>query len=178
MQGHAFNTDQLHTLFEERLQHISGVKFTEREVDVLTFVIHHRGSKRIAVLLDISPRTVETHIRNILLKIGGNSREDIVEFVTRARVLDSALAYYQLWVSQKDFEHYIKALQDAGGPKKISYQILGQDQNPLAPFLVSILDTIGMKAVEEGAKITFCFKAPQNTPNPKTIYFISSQKGL
>ncbi|MBT3464593.1 helix-turn-helix transcriptional regulator, partial [archaeon] len=42
-------------------------KLTDRELDVLSCIIHGRSSKKIALLLHISSRTIEWHIKNIMI---------------------------------------------------------------------------------------------------------------
>lgn len=60
---------------------ISSKKFTSRELEVLACIIHNRGDKKIASLLDISPRTVGSHVRNIMLKSEANSKDAIRDFI-------------------------------------------------------------------------------------------------
>ena len=60
---------------------IKGIIFTEREADIIACVLHLKGAKKIAQILDISPRTIEGHIRNILHKMGVNSQGSIKEKV-------------------------------------------------------------------------------------------------
>lgn len=68
-------------LYSERLETISNVKFSFREVDILACVLNGRSVKGIAQFLSISPHTVETHIRNILRKIECGSRDGIIKFI-------------------------------------------------------------------------------------------------
>ncbi len=64
-----------------KIKMINGILLTAREVDIIACLIHGRSVKKIAFLLFISPKTVEVHIRNLMLKIGCNSREKIIDFV-------------------------------------------------------------------------------------------------
>lgn len=64
-------------------------KFTQREIDILSFIISGRSSKRIAIVLSISSRTVDNHMRNIMMKLGCNSREQIIQFVENAGVFST-----------------------------------------------------------------------------------------
>lgn len=50
-------------IYENHLKTISGIHFTSREIDVLSCLRYNRGEKKIAEMLDISPRTVEIHIK-------------------------------------------------------------------------------------------------------------------
>jgi DNA-binding NarL/FixJ family response regulator len=47
---------------------------TEREVDVLRLLAGGKANKEIAVALTIGEQTVKTHVSNILMKLGVQSR--------------------------------------------------------------------------------------------------------
>ena len=51
---------------------------TERERDVLGLVAEGLANKEIAVRLELSPRTVEKHVENLLRKTGARSRTQLV----------------------------------------------------------------------------------------------------
>lgn len=63
---------------------INGVKFTPRELDIIACVASGRSTSKISQLLTISPKTTETHIRNIFSKLGCHSRESIIDLVERS----------------------------------------------------------------------------------------------
>lgn len=56
------------TLDSKQALSIKGVSFTAREVDLLACILSVKPFKLIASILDLSPKTVETHSRNILKK--------------------------------------------------------------------------------------------------------------
>src|SRR5690606_498854 len=87
-------TDLLQKVSFKDLEKINGVKFTYREIDVLAFMIHGKSTKKIASLLFISPRTVENHVRNIMMKIECNSREAIIDFVEKMKEISLLKKYY------------------------------------------------------------------------------------
>lgn len=66
------------------LKNINGLTFTPREIDILACIISGRTAKKIATFLSISSRTVGTHIYNIMLKIGCNSQEHIIDFIEKS----------------------------------------------------------------------------------------------
>ena len=47
---------------------------TERESEVLLWILRGKRDGEIAILLDISPATASTHVRNLLAKLGVESR--------------------------------------------------------------------------------------------------------
>jgi DNA-binding CsgD family transcriptional regulator len=49
---------------------------TPRELDVLRLLAHHHTDKEIAKMLFVGPRTVETHVTNILEKLSVDNRRE------------------------------------------------------------------------------------------------------
>lgn len=62
---------------------INNVKFSQREIDIIACLLNGRTPKGIASFLSLSPRTIETHIRSIMLKSDCHSREGIIRFVEK-----------------------------------------------------------------------------------------------
>ena len=56
-------------IYSSSLEEISNVRFSQREIDILACLVHGRTPKKIASLLSIAPKTVASHIRNIMLKM-------------------------------------------------------------------------------------------------------------
>lgn len=127
---------------------IKGITFTEREVDIIACVLHLKGSKKIAQILDISPRTIEGHIRNILHKMGVNSQGSIKEKVENspeAHFLKRR--YIKIQITSLFFEK-IKQIKPQIKKKEIScildvkkYQNLQEISSILNQVGVSIIDT-------------------------------------
>ena len=62
----------------------SGVRsLTERELQVALFVVDRRTNAEIADALFLSPKTIETHIRNIFHKLDVSSRAELARMVER-----------------------------------------------------------------------------------------------
>ena len=76
------------------IEFINGIYFTPREMEIISCILNVRGVKKIASILSISPRTVEGHIQNILLKISSNSQEHIKDFVERSEQISQLKNYY------------------------------------------------------------------------------------
>ena len=57
---------------------------TERELQVAQMIIDRRTNAEIAATLFLSPKTVESHIRNLFHKLGVSSRVEVARAVERA----------------------------------------------------------------------------------------------
>jgi DNA-binding CsgD family transcriptional regulator/tetratricopeptide (TPR) repeat protein len=70
----------------------NGVEsLTERELEVARRIVDRRTNRQIADELFLSPKTVETHVRNIFHKLGADSRVEVARIVERAdRLVESA----------------------------------------------------------------------------------------
>ena len=66
---------------QEPLSSINGISFTGREIDVIACILHGRVTKKIAIILAISYKTVGTHISKIMSKIGCRSQEGVIDFI-------------------------------------------------------------------------------------------------
>ncbi len=91
-------------LYDSYLNSIKDINFTHREIDIIACVLHSRGEKKIASLLSISPRTVSAHIHNVMLKLGYNSREHLIDFIEKSGKLLFIKQYYLELVIQDAFE--------------------------------------------------------------------------
>lgn len=70
---------------------------TERELVIARLVAERKSSKAIAKVLDVSPRTVSTHISNIFKKLEIGSRGELADFVRDGGMLE--------WVEPKTHSH-------------------------------------------------------------------------
>ena len=59
-------------------------KLSRRELEILGHIVDGRSSREVAILLDLSPRTVEAHRANIYTKLGVDTLADLVKFYLAA----------------------------------------------------------------------------------------------
>lgn len=85
----AFYTPKVSQLIVQGLVHPLGgssahpAKLTERERDVVVLVAEGLGNKQVATALNICAKTVESHRRNIMLKLGLKSTAELVRYAVR-----------------------------------------------------------------------------------------------
>ena len=57
---------------------------TQRELEIARRIVDRQTNRQIAEGLFVSPKTVETHIRNIFGKLGAESRVEVARIVERS----------------------------------------------------------------------------------------------
>jgi two-component system NarL family response regulator len=62
---------------------VTRVQLTPREIATLKLVADGKANKEIASALDISERTVKTHLAHLFEKLGATSRTEAVKVATR-----------------------------------------------------------------------------------------------
>lgn len=92
----------------EYLSNINNIYFTKREIDVMSCLLNARRTSKTASLLSIDPRTVETHVRNIMSKVQCNSRERIIDFIESSDKLSLIKQYYSLLRINNFFEKILR----------------------------------------------------------------------
>lgn len=110
-------------LYDKYLQELSGIAFTFREIDIITCILHNRGEKRIASLLSISYRTVGAHVRNIMLKLSCNSRDQIIDFVEKSGKRQYCNQYYLHLIIQSFFETQLRKIGSIVNRNQVYCQI-------------------------------------------------------
>lgn len=94
--------------YSERVKNINGITFTAREVDIISILISGKSTGTIATYLNIAPKTVESNVRNIMAKLGYNSRERIISFVEQAGRFND---YYRHYIQLAKDYHFTSNLQ-------------------------------------------------------------------
>lgn len=126
----------MNNIENDKLHTISNIRFTCREIDILACLLHNRKEKKIAEILSISPRTVETHIANIKMKLSGCSKEQIIDFLEISdRITDLKNTYSKLLI-QKLFQQTLKDIRDLIKFKKYNCCVINQTQDKNHQLLI------------------------------------------
>ncbi len=62
-----------------------GLRLTGREREIAGLVTDRRTNREIAATLFLSEKTVESHMRNIFVKLGASSRVEVARVIERDR---------------------------------------------------------------------------------------------
>src|SRR6187399_2960565 len=68
-------------------ERVTQVQLTPRELSALRLLANGQSNKEIATSLDISERTVKTHLAHLFEKLGATSRTEAVKVATRRRLV-------------------------------------------------------------------------------------------
>lgn len=96
----------------DHLNYIENIKFTPKEIDILACIISGKTNDEIANLFFLSPRTVESHIRGISIKIElkadespekSRSRHLIIDFLEKSPKYNLLKNHYLFLLTQDKF---------------------------------------------------------------------------
>jgi DNA-binding CsgD family transcriptional regulator len=119
----AHNPKQKEDLYNQHLSEISNVKLTFREMDVIACIVHNRGEKKIASLLDIAYRTVSAHMRNIMTKFNCNSRDYIIDAIEKSGKLQYVRQYYSYLITELAFTKTLQKISMSMNRLVVHYTI-------------------------------------------------------
>ncbi|MDR2410133.1 MAG: LuxR C-terminal-related transcriptional regulator [Bacteroidales bacterium] len=115
----------------ESFKDIRDIRFSSRELDVISCIITGKTVKIIAILLDVSPYTVNTHIRNICAKIGCSSQREIISFIEHSAGYQDIYKRYITIISDKEFAKVLQKIAEKGfgSPKECVIYTLESDKS-------------------------------------------------
>lgn len=152
-------------LYDEQLTTINGIKFTHREIDIITSIIHMRGASKIASLLSISTRTVETHTANIMRKMDTNSREGIIDFVERAGHAPWIDKHYQTLLIQTGFKKLLRGIFQLTQNRPIICSIIYEyEQGETISFLSTLKEHLSLCGIK-----TILHEVSEEQPASRTL---------
>lgn len=89
---------------------INGVRFTYREIDIISCLVNLKKNKKIAAILSISSRTAETHIKNIMAKLGCNSQAAILDLIEKSGNIPLLKEHYLRLLIKSAFEQSLERI--------------------------------------------------------------------
>lgn len=123
---------------------VKGIKFTSREIDIIAAIIHNRSDKKISQILSISPRTVSTHVHNIMLKASVNSKDSIIDLVQESGMSSEFRIHYQHMLKQALYEKFLSKIKASISNKELVFSISLNQELEMHDFIEDIKG-IGIK---------------------------------
>jgi MinD-like ATPase involved in chromosome partitioning or flagellar assembly len=135
-------------MYFKKINKISNIPFTPRELEVIACILHIRGAKKIANILDLSPRTIEGYIQTILTKINRASQECIKDFVEYSSELQEVKKHYINLQIKYLFNQQIKKISSKVKKEQISCVVNYQDNKNLV-CVSKIFDKLHVKMLQQ-----------------------------
>jgi len=163
----------------DHLKFINGLKFTPREIDIISFLISGRSAKKIASFFGISPKTVENHTHNIMEKLGCNSRERIIDFIEKSEKLPLIRKHYSKTLLNRSFEDCLKKIANVNKNNNkvciFSYEEKDRESTHLISYLTDFMAFAGINLLPQlrnkNNTLTRFFN--EANENQSVIYLIS-----
>lgn len=121
-------------IYAFHLKIINGISFTQRQIDIIAFILSGRSGKKIASLLSIAPKTVENHIQKITEKLESRTQESIIDFIEKSGKYSLLKEYYSSLLIQLTFEEELKKISKLINDRSIHIRLFHQEQNEKLPF--------------------------------------------
>ena len=83
-------------------------KLTLKEVDVLACLTSGKTSKGMAPILTVTPKTVDTHLQNILRKVELSSRDALINAIRHSSYAELFRCHYLNLLNKYHFEQHLK----------------------------------------------------------------------
>lgn len=131
------------------LENVNRIKFTHREIDIIAYLLSGKSAKTIANCLSIAPKTIETHMRNIMMKVECNSRDDIIEFIEKSKKLPLFKEHYINLLINAFFEEQLSKITIEFGDASPSCVIIYWDDRESFHNLEKHLKLAGIKTSSE-----------------------------
>jgi tetratricopeptide (TPR) repeat protein len=181
-------------MYFQNIETIEEIYFTPREIDIISCITNVRGIKKIAQILSISPRTVEGHIQNILLKISSNSQESIKDFIEKSEELPLVKQHYLDLIINSFFEQQLNKLIPLFREAKIKCIVNHAQRNDILNYIIKYLKRVGIETIIDTSNDNFPITTQdkctilvlnqnhilelKKNKNYKNIIFICTEEGL
>lgn len=125
-------------IYYKHLQKINNIKLTRREIDIISCLLNGRSVKVISRFLPIKPKTIETHIRNIMTKLECSSRDGIIDFIEKSGTFSIIKEYYLSLVTCFSFEKALREIATLAANESPTCLIVCWKDNKYEDFFSSI----------------------------------------
>ncbi len=78
-----------------------NIYLTPREAQIMCYLLQGRSSKKIAITLELSVRTVEFYLSNMKLKLGCHSKIELINYINHSEFLKNVDLFEQIGDSKQ-----------------------------------------------------------------------------
>lgn len=135
------------------IRNLNNIKFTNRELDIISLLLAGKSVAHIAIFFAISPKTVEIHLRNIMGKLGCNSKESLLDCIDNSNKSYLIQEHYKTLLLNEAFEQQLKNIPPCTAKLDNSFLIIfDPSQNENKHFIDALdhyLKLIGFNTILE-----------------------------
>ncbi len=125
---------------------IDGILITKKESQVISCLLNGKRTKSIAGLLNISPYTVISHIRNIMVKLNISSQDQLIKCVEASEsYIKLKNLYFEIRL-QDIFSDILQNLKNEISDKNLCCRFFIQKEDENINQLLGYIRTVGIKA--------------------------------
>lgn len=106
---------------------LQSFNLTAREIDVLACLMDQKSSKKIAAVLDIKQKTVESHIFNIMQKLDKHSRSSIIDAMKKSPSIHQLAKRHHELETAYEFKETLQKIKQRVPCKGVRCKIECQD---------------------------------------------------
>lgn len=149
----------LENIYQQFFHEKHGYRFSFREVQIISFLISGYTTKKIALFFGLSPRTIDNHLRNIITKVDGNSRQNIVDYINSSSEMPLFRLFFDALQMQNLFYRHVEALRKEISRIQIDPVLIKAEDSSPAFFIEFLIDTfkaigISCKPAAPGALVS------------------------
>lgn len=144
---------------------------TFRELDVLACLLCGNSSKKIAVILGITARTVDLHVYNMTQKTGVNSRVGLVGLIEKNNCQSNIRTHYDQLLRAYEFKEAILKNTRYIRSQKLACKVVCQN-NVIKQRIVMDLKKIGVVHKIKAQKIVIIIKSDDNKKPKQDFDFV------
>lgn len=138
-------------LYNAHLKEVNSIKFTRREIDTIAYLLSGKSAKTIATSLGVSPKTVESHVHNIMAKIESNSRDGIINFIEQSDKVEALKTYYQSLLIEGAFRKQVELLSKQISKNALKFSVhlvCWNDSDTKTTLICSLVDHLKQVGVQ------------------------------
>lgn len=167
-------------IYSAYLTIINDIKFSKREIDIISCILNGRSAKGIAHLLSISPKTVESHTYCVMKKLDCSSRESLISIMEYSDKILILKRYYFSLLIFLDFKKSLSNISELHSKKEIACLIIcweGEEKISLLKKFKGDLELAGVKIsfeVKEQWK-SLSYLVSEGSSEHYTVYILPSK---
>jgi tetratricopeptide (TPR) repeat protein/DNA-binding CsgD family transcriptional regulator len=161
----------LQSFYQKHILSLFNPKLSFREAQILSFIICGRSTKVISNLIDLSPKTIETHKRNLSIKLNIFGKEALISLIEKKGKIAVFQKFNQLITSNIAYEKIINSLSFDDFDLNVVFDKNTNQERALFEFLKKSFEKLNIK-------VNFNHSLGEPNENLLYLYYINDKSQL